>query len=84
MNIDNGHLVDMARFDDEKINSLEEAISHLKENGYEQLPDNENIQTAAKLELAGKKETYVGLKSSGTMSRWAREKRKRLAMSGKI
>lgn len=52
--------------------------------GYEPVPEEYTMQV--ELELAGKKETTIGLKSSGTLSRWAktkREKRKKLAMAGK-
>lgn len=62
---------------------------HLMEAFTKEIPDNyhiipEEYDMVAKLELAGKKETIVGLESSGTLSRWAkkkREKRKRKAMS---
>lgn len=78
MQVDTGHLVDTREATAEKIRDLQG-------KGYEPVPD--ELRPVAELELMGKKETYVGLKSTGSLSRWARkkrEKRKKLAMAGKV
>lgn len=61
------------------------ATEPLPSDEYEEAP--EKLRVAAKLELAGRSEVVVGLESTGSISRWAkakREKRKKLAMSGKL
>jgi hypothetical protein len=78
MQVDTGHLVDMRE-------AAVEKIQELYKKGYEPVPD--ELRSVAELELMGKKETYVGLESTGSLSRWARkkrEKRKKLAMAGKV
>jgi len=78
MQVDTVHLVDMRE-------AAAEKIRELQEKGYEPVPD--ELRPVAELELMGKKETYIGMESTGSLSRWARkkrEKRKKLAMAGKV
>lgn len=78
MHIGTGHLVDMRE-------AAAKKIRELLKKGYEPVPD--ELRPVAVLELMGKKETYVGLKSTGSLSRWARkkrEKRKKLPMAEKV
>jgi len=63
-----GHLVDMAQF------TKEEEIVFLNA-GYE--PPPERYRTIAGLELMGKKATFVGMNASGTLSKHARNLRKK-------
>lgn len=58
-----GHLIDMQQMDPE------EAMQKLYE-GYELVPD--HLAEQARLELMGKKETFVGMKATGSMSKHAR------------
>lgn len=60
---DRGHLIDMQGMSEPEI------MKKLNE-GYEPVPD--HLQEQAKLELMGKKETFVGMKASGGMSKHAR------------
>lgn len=48
-------------------------------DGYEVVPA--ALRTAAQLELMGKKETRVGLRASGSMSKFARSLRRKKALA---
>ena len=62
MNPDNGHLIQVDHA---------EQMTTLKKEGYEPLP--ERLQLEAKLELMGKKQTFVGLHSTGSLARRAKK-----------
>ena len=68
MNPDTGHLVSA-----EKVKELRELFGDLHEAGYEEVP--KEFHDAAELELAGKEETYVGMKSTGSINTWAAKQR---------
>ncbi len=74
MNTDTGHLVDMEGMTREK---QEEMFG----NGYEPVPD--HLEQAAKLELMGKKETYVGRHATGSLSKHMRGERRKKEQAAK-
>lgn len=78
MNTDTNHLVDISVF-------TEEQKDKLAGEGYKPVPD--ELEHASRVALRGKGSTYISKTSGGKLSRWAkkkREKRKKLAMAGKI
>ena len=78
MNTNTNHLVDISAF-------TEEQKTKLAEQGYEPIPD--ELDHASRVALRGKRDAYISKTSGGKLSRWAkkkREKRKKLAMAGKI
>lgn len=65
MDCDTGHLIEM---------SNEDMMKRIGEK-YEPVP--EHLETQAKLELAGRKECYIGKNSSGSLSKHMRYKRRK-------
>lgn len=68
MQADTGHLVDMQGVSEKKAEKL-------LRQGYEPVPS--EFQTQAQLELAGRKECYVGENASGSLAKHMRYKRKK-------
>ena len=68
MKADTGHLVDMQGIG-------EKEAERMLRDGYEPVPD--ELQTQARLELAGRKECYVGKNASGSLSKHMRYKMKK-------
>ena len=81
MNIDNGHLIDIAKYfnmptEQNKEQDIEGELKafDIKDLGYTEVP--KELETTAKKKLAGKGEAFVSLNSGGKLSKWAAKQRK--------
>lgn len=97
MNVDNGHLVELAKLFDasdtdnkNKAQVFEEDLkafimgkdTKVAELGYTKVP--KELETAAKKKLAGKDEAFVSLTSGGKLSKWAAKQRKDKKKAAKL
>ena len=69
MNTDNNHLIDRNKFSDKDAESLEKAFGTFT-------PVPPELTRAAKLKLAGQKQTIVSRNSGGKLSKWAASQRR--------